>query len=113
MYKYHFRPEYKSDKLLIEIFSGVENEEFLSDFFEAINELNPKITDLRDLWMNDEFILVVNSKMGEFIFSKDTWDLSFLMAENNQKCLYKINSLLEISEKFEKQVVDFKHFKER
>lgn len=113
MYKYHFRPEYKSDKLLIEIFTGVENEEFISDFFEAIKELNPEISNLKDLWMNDEFLLLVNSEMGEFIFSKDIWDLSFLMAENNQECLYKINSLLEISGKFTKQEVDFEDCKEK
>ena len=47
--------------------------------------------------MNDEVLLVVNSEMGKFIFLKDIWDLSFMMAAYNQECLYKINSLLENS----------------
>ncbi|WP_286415443.1 hypothetical protein [Myroides odoratimimus] len=69
MYKYHFRPEFGSEKLLIEIFNGVEKEEFLSDFFNAIKILKPKVVDLEDLWMNDEILIHINSEMGEFILS--------------------------------------------
>ncbi len=111
MYKYHFRPEYGSEKLLIEIFNSLEKEEFLSDFLDAIKILKPKVVDLEDLWMNDEILINVNSEMGEFILSKDTWGFVFLMSENNQECLFRINSILEITENFEKVEVDFEDYK--
>lgn len=41
-YKYHLRPGYKSQDLLIEIFSGVENEYFLTDLLDSIAAINPK-----------------------------------------------------------------------
>ncbi|MGQ8867690.1 hypothetical protein [Myroides sp. TSA_177.3] len=111
MYKYHFRPEYGSEKLLIEIFDGLEKEEFLSDFLDAIKILKPKVVDFEDLWMNEEILINVNSEMGEFILSKDTWGFVFLMSENNQECLFRINSILEITENFEKVEVDFEDYK--
>lgn len=111
MYKYHFRPEYGSEKLLIEIFNSLEKEEFLSDFLDAIKILKPKVVDLEDLWMNDEILINVNSEIGEFILSKDTWGFVFLMSENNQECLFRINSILEIAENFEKVEIDFEDYK--
>ena len=63
--------------------------------------------------MNDEVLLVVNSEMGKFIFLKDIWDLSFMMAAYNQECLYKINSLLENSKKFEKQEFNLEDYKQK
>ncbi|MCS4240161.1 hypothetical protein M2306_001782 [Myroides gitamensis] len=111
MYKYHFRPGYGSEKLLIEIFIGLEKEEFLSDLLDAIKILKPEVIDFEDLWMNDEISINVNSEMGEFIVSKDTWGFVFLMSENNQECLFLINSILEIAENFEKVEIDFENYK--
>ena len=111
MYKYHFRPEYGSEKLLIEIFDGLEKEEFLSDFLDAIKILKPKAVDFENLWMNDEILIEVNSEIGEFILSKDTWGIVFLISENNQECLFRINSIFEITENFEKVEIDFENYK--
>lgn len=109
-YKYHLRPEYKSQKLLIEIFSGVENEDFFSEFFDSIVEINPKVDRINDLWMNDEYILDVNSDIGSFSISKDIWDLAFIMTEN-QECLNQINLLLLKDQNFQKIEVNFDDYK--
>ncbi|KIX22654.1 hypothetical protein SY27_02185 [Flavobacterium sp. 316] len=110
-YKYHFRPEYNSKNLLIAFISGVENENFISDLFNSIVEINPKITEISDLWMNDEYLFEIDSDMGTFLYSKDIWDLAFLMSKDNQECLHKINSILSKDEKFEKVEVNFNTYK--
>ena len=58
-YKYHLRPGYKSQNLLIEIFSGAENEDFFANFFDSIKGINPKVDKITDLWMNDEYLFEV------------------------------------------------------
>ncbi|MES2238982.1 MAG: hypothetical protein V4497_01855 [Bacteroidota bacterium] len=111
MYKYKFRPNYGSKKLLIEFFDGVKNDNFITDLLNVISQLNPKIIETNDLWMNDEIQINIESEMGEFIVSKDIWGFVFLMAENNQECLSKINSILEIAKNFEKVEVNFEDYK--
>lgn len=49
--------------------------------------------------------------MGEFTISKDIFGFVFIMAENNQECISKINSILEVTENFEKVVVNFEDYK--
>jgi len=110
-YKYRFRPGYGSDKLLIEFTSGVENKSFVHDLFDTIKELNPKIHDLQDLWMNDEVLYSVNSDLGQFILSKDIWNLAFIMSDDNQVCVTQINNLLIKDNRFEKVEVDFSDYK--
>ena len=110
-YKFRYRPGYGSDNLLIEFFYGVENEDFGTDLFDAIKEINPKLTGREDLWMNDEILYTINSDLGQFTLSKDIWDLAFLMADDNQSCVLQINNLLLTDNRFEKIEVDFKDFK--
>jgi hypothetical protein len=110
-YKYHYRPGYGSDNLLIEIFNGVENEAFAGDLFDAIKEINPKLAGREDLWMNDEILYTINSDLGQFTLSKDIWDLAFIMADDNQSGVLQINNLLLNDERFEKIEVDFNDFK--
>ncbi len=61
MYKYYFRPGYGTSELLIELFYGAENNDFISDLLTAISELKPEVIDIIDLWMNDETLLNINS----------------------------------------------------
>lgn len=110
-YKYYFRPSYKSEELLLDFFDGAENESFVSDFLNAISELNPKMIDILDLWMNDEVVMTYDSEVGKFTLSKDIWGFGFVMAENNQDGLKQINSILEKTEIFEKVEVDFERYK--
>ncbi|KFF07190.1 hypothetical protein [Flavobacterium reichenbachii] len=111
MYKYHFRPGYQSEELLIDIFNGAENETFVSDFINAIHEIKPQMIDILDLWMNDEILMTYDSEVGKFTISKDIWGFAFIMADNNQEGLALINSILEKSEEFEKVEVDFENYK--
>lgn len=111
IYKYYFRPGYGSSKLLIEFFYGAENNDFIPDLIAVISELKPKIIDNFDFLMNDETLLNINSEMGEFTISKDIFGFVFIMAENNQECISKINSILEVTENFEKVVVNFEDYK--
>jgi len=109
-YKYHLRPGYKSQNLLIEIFSGVEDECFLTDLLSTIDEINPKVDKINDLWMNDEILMDVSSDSGLFSISKDIWNFAFIMSED-QKCINKISLLLSESKKFKKVEVDFEKYK--
>jgi len=110
-YKYHYRPGYGSESLLIEFISGVENETFGADLFDAIKEINPKLQGRDDLWMNDEILYTVSSDSGQFTLSKDIWGFAFLMADDNQTCLLQINNMLLKDDRFEKIEVDFNEFK--
>lgn len=109
-YKYYYRPAYGSNELLLEFYHGVENN-FYSALFDTIGEINPKVDSVKDLWMNDEVLLNVNSDIGEFILTKDVWNFAFIMAEKIQKCLEKINKILVKSKLFEKVEVDFEAYK--
>lgn len=110
-YKYRYRPEYGSENLLIEFIRAVENETFITDLLEAIQSIKPEIVDLNDLWMNDEVLYTINFTLGEFTFSKDIWDLAFIMVDNNQICIAKINELLVADNRFEKIEVNFEDYK--
>jgi hypothetical protein len=110
-YKYYLRPGYGSEKLLIEFISGVESDTFINDLFDAIKNIKPEIIDLADLWMNDEVLYSINSTLGEFTLSKDIWDLAFIMSEDNQTYIAKINELLIADNRFEKIEIDFNNYK--
>jgi len=112
-YKYHYRPGYSSANLLIEFISGIENETFITDLLDSIKSIKPEVVGLNDLWMNDEVLYSVSSYLGEFILSKDIWDLAFIMADDNQTCIDKINELLIADTRFEKIEVDFNDYKLR
>lgn len=110
-YTYHYRPGYGSEHLLIEFISGVENERFNIDLFDALKAINPQLIDLQDLWMNDEVLYTIHSNLGDFILSKDIWDLAFITADHNQACITQINDLLIEDSRFEKIEVNFDDYK--
>jgi len=110
-YSYYLRPGYKSHDLLIEIVSGAEDEYFLTDLLDSIAEINPKVDSINDRWINDEVEIEVSSDIGSFFISKDIWDLAFIMAEDNQECIKKINLLLLNNKNFQKVEVDFDNYK--
>ena len=110
-YKYHYRPGYDSTNLLIEFISGVENKTFITNLLDGIKSIKPQIVDLNDLWMNDEVLYSIGSTLGKFILSKDIWDSAFIMADENQTCIAKINEILLADTRFEKIEVDFENYK--
>ncbi|WKL46724.1 hypothetical protein Q1W71_17365 [Flavobacterium pectinovorum] len=66
---------------------------------------------MNDLWMNDEIEIEVNSDIGLFYVSKDIWDLAFIMSDNNQECINKINLILLKDKNFHKTEVNFEDYK--
>ncbi len=116
-YKYHLRPGYGSDKLLLEFILNNSYTEFGKDLFETLKDINPKVDTIEDLWMNDEVLLNVSSDKGSFLLSKDIWDFAFIMADENQSAIKTIDSILNDSNLFDKEEVDLlpamleRHFK--
>lgn len=109
MYKYRYRPGYKSNKLLIEFVTGVESDSFLTDLLITLEEIDVKVHSIMDLWMNDEVMTNLNSSVGDFTLSKDIWDLGFIMSDN-QETIKIIESFLSKSNLFFKEEVDFKNY---
>lgn len=107
LYKYKLRPAYKSKELLIEIFSGVENDAFEMDVNLALTDIEPELIEEEDLWMNDEVLYVYNSKIGTYTLSKDIWNNAFIISEENQNGIIVIEKLLMKNPKFEKIEADF------
>jgi hypothetical protein len=110
-YKYRLRPGYGSDKLLLEFLLTNTDPEFNKDLFTTLNVLKPRVEKVEDLWMNDEVLLEVSSEMWNFTLSKDIWDFAFIMADNNQLCIKRIDEILCKSSLFEKEEVDFEKYK--
>lgn len=110
LYKYYCRPEYGSKKLLIEFISGTDGDTFTMDVLDALKSIKPDLLALNDLWMNDEVMYTITSDCGEFTLSKDIWGFAFIMADNNQPCIEKINLLLLADTRFEKIEVDFNDY---
>lgn len=111
MYIYRFRPSYGSDKLLIEFVKGVNKDTFLTNLNTALSQIEMKIESTKDLWMNYEVLFNVNSSEGEFILSKDIWDCTFIMTDENQVCLKRINIVLNKNALFAREEVDYSEYK--
>jgi len=111
LYKYHYRPGYGSDKLLIEFVSGVECDTFFSDLFDALKAIRPNVIGMMDLWMNDEFVYEVDSDKGSFSVSKDIWDFAFITSDRNQDCISAIDQILVGDVRFARVEVDYGKYK--
>lgn len=110
-YKYHLRPGYGSNKLLIEFILKKLEKEFAKDLFETLKDINPKVNIVEDLWMNDEILLHISSDKGSFLLSKDSWGFAFIIAEENQFVIEFIDNILNYSSMFEKEEVDFENYR--
>lgn len=111
MNTYRLRPCYGSSELLIEFIHGPENNSFFRELKNALQSLAIEITATEDLWMNDEVLLTLSSSAGTFTFSKDIWNFAFIMANDNQECILKIDALLSKHALFIKQEVNFNDYK--
>ncbi|GGH69712.1 hypothetical protein HNQ91_002865 [Filimonas zeae] len=110
-YKYRLRPAYGSDKLLLEFSIDKPDGKFEKALFSALESIHPVIEDIADLWMNDEVLLTVATDRGSFLYSKDIWGFAFIMAEENQDCILKIDAILNTSSFFQKEEVDYGMYK--
>lgn len=110
MYTYRFRPGYGSDKLLIEFVRDAGDAAFLTDLKAALSHIEMKVVTREDLWMNDEVLYGIDSSEGKFILSQSIWGCAFIMADENQQCIYRIDEILTENENFIREEVDFSEY---
>ncbi|WP_298866233.1 hypothetical protein [uncultured Gimesia sp.] len=106
MNDYNVRPGYGSGKLLIEFAPKAADQEFFADLLGVLESIGTRVHDIEELWMNDEVLLHCESDHGNFIVSKDIWDLVFIMAPGNQPVIAKIDEALSRSDSFRKTSVN-------
>jgi hypothetical protein len=111
MYRYRLRPGYGSKDLLIELLPKSADEAFFGELFGILKRVNAKVADVSDLWMNGEVLLNCDSDYGQFMVSKDIWDLVFIMADKNQPVIAKIDELLRENGRFLSEAVDYKQYR--
>ncbi|BAV08310.1 hypothetical protein SAMN05421788_112118 [Filimonas lacunae] len=102
-YKYYYRPEYGSDKLLIEFFEGVGDDSFFKDLLEAIADIQPVVKHIEDIRVIDDMALTIETDYGEFLYSKDIWNMAIIMSESNQRLIDAIEEHLSVSPYFERE----------
>lgn len=105
-FRYRVRPGYGSKALLVEIIPDTADDDFMTALRIALKELNLKVTNVADLWMNDEVLLSFESDLGAFDLSKDIWNLVFILAPENQPLIKKVDELLTMSGQFQKEMGD-------
>lgn len=109
-YRYHCRPGFGSQELLIEFLIQKADKQFFQDLYEALSPINIKAGEKVDLWMNDEVLQYFTTDQGKFELSVDIWDCIFIMSKSNQKVIHKIDSILKEHPLFEKEEVDFSEY---
>ncbi|TSJ46375.1 hypothetical protein [Fluviicola chungangensis] len=102
-YSYKLRPGYGSDELLIELDGKDQPDELQTDLILILEQNGFKLTELKDIWQNDEWSFIFRSQQGVVLLSRDTvWDFFFLMGENNQADILKLDEILSKNPLFEK-----------
>ena len=110
-YQYYCRPGYGNTNLLIEFISIKEGTSFFNILYDALKSIGCKVEGTTDLWMNDEMLLSISSKKGNFEISVDAYDFIFIMADDNQEAITAIDAILQEDARFEKVLVDFSKYK--
>ena len=110
-YTYKLRPGYGTDRLLIE-FNGLEDPEyFLFEILHMLCLAGFKSKEMLNLWMNDEIQVNLSSPNGAILVSLDVWGLVFIVGNNNQTDILRIDGLLQKSGAFFKQEVNYKNYR--
>ena len=111
MNTYRLRPGYGSNELFIEITSGAENEIFLFELEKVLSPIKVEILGLKDLWNNDEMFFKATCTLGTFEISIDDINYhAYIMVNENQNLIMEIDTILNKSSLFEKEIVDFKKY---
>lgn len=101
-HSYELRPEFGSDRLLMEFTSATEPHELIRDLLTTCAPIKFQLAEATDLWMNDEVLLEIQSNFGNFTLSKDIWSFVFLLARDNQAGLQKLDTFLKDTPLFER-----------
>lgn len=110
-FKYSCRPGYGSKDLLIDFHNPSDQKLLVQEVLNVIEELKPVNNDFKDLWMNDEFVYIIKTDLGQMEFSIDSWGCAFILAENNNELINTIDKILNQNSMFEKIEVDFNEYK--
>lgn len=106
---YKVRPEYGSNKLLIEFDSIATDKDFIKSLKDIFiqNNIMPKTRKDYIFSASTSF----STSVGDFDLDIDEWDLVFILSENNQKAIEYINEILESSDNFKKVEVNFEDYR--
>lgn len=110
-FSYKVRPGYGSDNLLIEFGRTGEIKPFILKLRELLEADGFIFGDTQDIWMNDEVWIELISSNGKSMITVDVWDFVFILADNNQEDIERIDKVLLKSNLFEKEEVDFSEYK--
>lgn len=109
-YTYKLRPGYGTERLLLE-FNGLEDPEyFLFELLHMLGLAGFKSKEMLNLWRNDEIQVNLTSPNGAILVSLDVWGLVFIVGNNNQTDILRIDELLQKSGAFLKKEVDYERY---
>ncbi len=106
LFSYKLRPVYNGHELLLE-FNGYERpDELQRALFQLLEAEGFQSTGVNDLWMNDEAIIRFRSENSEIEFSRNNWDFIFLLGNDNQTDIHRLDELLSADPRFRKEEVN-------
>lgn len=111
-YTFKLRPGYGTEELLIELDGKDQPDRLQNDVFRIL--LNNGFTEgkTEDMWQNDEWVFHFHSEKGTILFSRNTvWDFFFLVGENNQSDILKLDQILSENPLFERLIVNYSDYK--
>jgi hypothetical protein len=109
-YSYKLRPGYGSHELLLDFAARHSPDQLQHALSHILQEAGFVLVGMADLWMNDEFAFIYKSKKGRITFSRDIWDLFFIIGDNNQEDILMLDKLLAENPLFAKEEVDFSNY---
>ncbi|WP_343635072.1 hypothetical protein [Fluviicola sp.] len=111
-YTYKLRPGYGSEELLIELDGKDQPDQLEIDLIRILLQNGFEQGKTEDIWQNDEWIFHFHSEAGTILLSRDTvWDFFFLLGENNQPDILKLDWILAENPLFEKVIVNYSDYK--
>ncbi|EPR71293.1 hypothetical protein [Cyclobacterium qasimii] len=110
-YSYKLRPAYNSSEQLIEFVKIGDADRFIEKLLELLSKNGFSFDDMTDVWMNDEVWIHLKSINGKTTITKDIWDMIFILGEQNQIDIQKINQILIDSGEFKKIEVNPEDYK--
>lgn len=110
-YSYKLRPAYNSSEKLIEFVKIGDVDRFLEKLLDLLSKNGFSFDNTTDVWMNDEIWIHLKSINGKTTITRDIWDMIFILGEQNQIDIEKINQILIASGEFKKIEVNPEDYK--
>lgn len=110
-YSYLLRPGYRTSELLIEFVIIKEPKSFIQELINLLTVNDFLYNGSTDVWMNQEILIHLESSNGKVNVIRDFYDFVFILGENNQKDILRIDTILIKSGLFEKKKADYSKYK--